>query len=77
MVRYGLWCCWQTLAPLPLPLTPSLLERWFAAGSAYGRWLEEQGEVEALGLLRQELEGLPNAVLPQRLEHRLMRARRT
>ena len=25
MVRYGMWCCWQTLAPFPLPLTPTSL----------------------------------------------------
>ncbi|MEA5472881.1 AAA family ATPase [Synechococcus sp. CCY9201] len=62
---------------LPLPLTPSLLERWFAPGSAYCRWLQEQGEGEALALLLQDLKGLPNAVLPQRLEHRLLLARRT
>ena len=65
---------WQE--ELDLPLTAELLERWFAPEARYRAQLEQQLTTAAIEQLRQGLSGLQGRRLPQRLQHRLLRARR-
>ena len=65
---------WQE--ELDLPLTAELLQRWFATGARYRTQLEQQLTPAAIEQLRQALSGLQGRRLPQRLQHRLLRAKR-
>jgi putative ATPase len=71
--------CWQET--LSLELSDTLLQRWLAAGSRYRRELAAAGwsgstTGKAPAALRRLLEAAKGQMLPQRLEHRLLLARR-
>jgi putative ATPase len=71
--------CWQET--LSLELSETLLQRWLAAGSRYRRELAAAGwsgptTGKAPAALRRLLKAAKGQMLPQRLEHRLLLARR-
>jgi putative ATPase len=71
--------CWQEA--LSLELSDPLLQRWLASGSRYRRELAAAGwsgstTGKAPAALRRLLEAVKGQMLPQRLEHRLLLARR-
>jgi putative ATPase len=61
---------------LSLTLGAPLLERWFAEEAPYRLWLETQLDHLAIDALRQTFRAALGAVLPQPLEHTLLRAHR-
>jgi hypothetical protein len=62
---------------LELPLSPALLQRWFAPGASYRQQLEQQLGAKATSSVERLLQSLGGQRLPQRLQHRLLRGRRS
>ena len=54
---------------LELPLSPALLQRWFAPGATYRRQLEEERGAAATDEVERLLQRLAGQRLPQRLQH--------
>ncbi|MFM7652346.1 MAG: AAA family ATPase [Vulcanococcus sp.] len=61
---------------LELPLSPALLQRWFATDAPYRKQLDRQFGTQTTTAVQKLLQGLEGQRLPQRLRHQLLKAQR-